>query len=38
MMFAMAAMVFGAKADSAAPANGPARVAWEKAINPDPEG
>lgn len=38
MMFAMAAMVFGTKADTAAPARGPAREAWDRAINPDPEG
>lgn len=37
MMYAMAAMVFGSKADTAAPANGPARVAWEKAIDPEPD-
>ena len=37
MTFSLAAMVFGSKADTAAPARGPALDAWEKAIDPEPD-
>lgn len=36
MAFAMAAMIFGSKADTAAPAH-PNRTAWDKATDPEPE-
>ncbi len=36
MTFALAAMVFGAKADTAPPAASQ-RAAWDKATNPEPE-
>lgn len=36
LTFALAAMMFGTKADTAAPAH-PARAAWDKAIDPEPE-
>lgn len=37
MAFAVASMIFGTKAGTAAPARGPAQVAWDKAIDPEPE-
>lgn len=37
MAFAVASMLVGAKANPAAPARGPARDAWEKAIDPEPD-
>lgn len=36
MAFAVASMIFGSKADTAAPA-APNRAAWDKATNPEPE-
>ena len=37
MAFTMYAVLVGADSNPAAPANGPAREAWEKAINPEPD-
>lgn len=36
-LFAVAALAHGMRMDDAAPANGPARIAREKATNPEPD-
>lgn len=37
MAFTLCAALVGSRDNPAAPANGPARDAWEKAIDPEPE-